>query len=103
MTSSSSSSCSQTWTRDRAQSSKPSYAFVDATDAGMFFFFMGGVPFSRLRPGLPTVSNSPKAYTAFSFYTPIGTTSDERPIAVAASAEFLHGGLNAWTKRVGTR
>ena len=41
----------------------------------MFFFFMGGVPFSRLLPGLLTVSNSTKAYTAFSFYTPIGTTS----------------------------
>ena len=38
-------------------------------------FSMGGVPFSLLLPGLLTVSNSPKAYTAFSFYTPIGTIS----------------------------
>ena len=87
MTSSSSSSCSQTRTRDRAQSSKPSYAFVDATDAGMFFFFMGGVPFSRLLPGLLRVSDSPKAYTAFSFYTPIGTTSWAKCTRLRVTAE----------------
>ena len=90
VTSSSSSSCSQTWTRDRAQSSRASYAFVDATAAGMFFFFMGGVPFSRLLPGLLRVSNSPKAYTAFSFYTPIGTTSYrklDRPIVFLCRTE----------------
>ena len=60
---------------DGSEYARASYGFVDATAVRMFFFFMGGVPFSWLLPGLPTVSNSPKGDTAFSFYTPIGTTS----------------------------